>query len=177
LALHAGRDLGFFARWRTERHLKRCSRCQDDLAAFENMREILPALGEMPEIPWNRLAAEMRANIRLGLEAGACVQGGEEPGRRFVFGSPLRTALACASVTLVVCTGLILQAPTPAKDHAPVLAARANGVQLTAGNQMQGLTAQGPVGSVSYSQNAQGSIGATYVDPEGYLTQVTMYGQ
>jgi len=67
LALHAGGDLGFFARWRTERHLAQCDRCRDEVDAFVATREIIPDLAEIPELPWNRLAAEMRANIRLGL--------------------------------------------------------------------------------------------------------------
>src|SRR5271169_6208843 len=73
LALHAGGDLGLVAGWRTERHLAKCDRCRDSLAAFSELREVLPELAEIPEVPWNRLAAEMRANIRLGLAAGECV--------------------------------------------------------------------------------------------------------
>jgi hypothetical protein len=38
------------------------------------MRAILPELAATPEISWNRLAAEMKANIRLGLAAGECVR-------------------------------------------------------------------------------------------------------
>ena len=54
LALHAGGDLGFFARWRTERHLAQCESCRDEMAVFEGIREALPELSEMPEIQWNR---------------------------------------------------------------------------------------------------------------------------
>ena len=74
LALHAGGDLGLWARWKTQRHLSKCDLCRDEVAAFTGVREILPELVEIPEVPWNRLAAEMRANIRLGLEAGECVR-------------------------------------------------------------------------------------------------------
>jgi len=70
LALHAGGDLGPVARWRTERHIARCERCREEFAAFAEMRDIAADLGEIPEVPWSRLAAEMKANIRLGLAAG-----------------------------------------------------------------------------------------------------------
>ena len=78
LALHAGGDLGLIARWRTNRHLSRCERCREEVAAFQGLREVLPDLAEMPEVPWNRLAAEMKANIRLGLAAGECVEASRE---------------------------------------------------------------------------------------------------
>jgi hypothetical protein len=34
------------------------------------MREMLPELKQLPGMPWNRIASEMRANIQLGLVAG-----------------------------------------------------------------------------------------------------------
>ena len=98
LALHAGGDLGFFARWRTERHLRQCDRCRDEVDAFAATREIIPELAEIPEIPWNRLAAEMRANIRLGLEAGECVRAGDPPLRETPLFTGARAVVAMASM-------------------------------------------------------------------------------
>src|SRR5947209_17694056 len=66
LALHAGGDLRWLERWRTNRHLAACDECRDEVAAFSELRETLPQLNEIPEVPWNKIAAEMRANIRLG---------------------------------------------------------------------------------------------------------------
>src|SRR5262245_31994762 len=80
LALHSSGDLGWFAGWRTERHVAHCARCRDEVAAYREMREMLPDLAELPEVAWNRLAADMRANIRLGLAAGECVREVEEAG-------------------------------------------------------------------------------------------------
>src|ERR1700746_310897 len=77
LALHAGGDLGLVPRWLTEPHLAQCEECRDTLAVFTELRGVLPDLAEIPKVPWNRLAAEMRANIRLGLAAGECVQSGD----------------------------------------------------------------------------------------------------
>src|SRR5471030_437473 len=82
LALHAGGDLRLWARWNTERHLSNCDLCRDEVAAFAGVREILPELAEIPEVPWNRLAAEMRANIRLGLAAGECIHAVQAPLRQ-----------------------------------------------------------------------------------------------
>src|SRR5579872_5751419 len=79
LALHAGGDLGAFARWKLERHLAKCSTCTAEVESFEGVREMVAELGEIPEVPWAAMAAEMKANIRLGLEAGECVRGGETP--------------------------------------------------------------------------------------------------
>src|SRR5258705_319284 len=79
LALHAGGDLGWWSSQRTERHVRRCERCRDDLSRFQSVREIASDLSEIPEIPWNRVAAEMKANIRLGLAAGECVRVEDHP--------------------------------------------------------------------------------------------------
>ena len=121
LALHAGGDLGLLARWNTERHLGKCERCSDEVAAFARVLEIMPELGEIPEVPWNRLGAEMRANIRLGLAAGECVR--SEPSLREP-ALPLltwaRTAVAFASLVLLVLTGLMLEHPAPAPS-VPIL--------------------------------------------------------
>src|SRR5258708_2550279 len=79
LALHSAGDLGWMARWRTARHLGGCEECRDELAGFEASREISRDLSEIPEVPWTRLAAEMKANIRLGLAAGECVRAVDPP--------------------------------------------------------------------------------------------------
>ncbi|MFZ0936327.1 MAG: hypothetical protein WA015_18545, partial [Bryobacteraceae bacterium] len=80
LALHAGGDLGAIARWRARRHLARCAECREEIARFEQLRQFLPSLADSPELQWNRLAAEMKANIRLGLAAGECVSADEPAG-------------------------------------------------------------------------------------------------
>src|SRR3954468_18503406 len=111
LALHSGGDLGFFARWRTERHLAQCDRCRDAVDAFAATREIIPELAEIPEIQWNRLAAEMRANLRLGPEAGECVRTGEPRLRDRRIFTGVRAVVAMASIVALLVTGLILEHP------------------------------------------------------------------
>src|SRR5439155_21535946 len=110
LALFAGRDLGFFARWRTGRHLAGCERCRGEIETFGGMRDHITALDELQGISWNRLAAEMKANIRVGLEAGECVA--LEPSRAPLFGGA-RALAAYASVALLLLAGLWLQRVTP----------------------------------------------------------------
>jgi hypothetical protein len=188
LALHAGGDLGTVARWQTERHLAKCDRCRDSVAAFAELREVLPELAEIPEVPWNRLAAEMRANIRLGLAAGECVRIEAAPVPEYHGFAGGRVALAFASVLAVVFTGLLLERPLPvasqfaARDGAagaakegPLVQATENGIQVRAGGSAFRLMNAGAK-SVTYSAGADGSMGARYVDPEtGYVTINNVY--
>ena len=101
LALYAGGDLGFLVRWRTDRHVAGCEQCGAEVEALENTLGILPDLAEMPEVSWDRLAAEMKANIRLGLAAGECVRAGEPLGRTPLFGGA-RAVVAMASLMALV---------------------------------------------------------------------------
>ena len=174
LALHAGGDLGWLAGWKTARHVAACERCAGEVAGFQNLREDLPELGEIPEVPWNRLAADMRANIRLGLAAGECVRGMAEPESE---AHPLfrgaRATLALASVLALLVTGLVLERPAPkaARFADPVVQLTAHGIQRRIGDQGFALL-HGRAKSVTYTVNVKGSLGARYLDPE--TDQVTM---
>lgn len=171
LALHAGGDLGFFARCRTERHLGRCERCREEVAAFAATREISTELGELPGIQWNRLAAEMKANIHLGLVAGECVRDTKTP---VTAPSPLfagaRAVVAFASVLTLVVTGLVLEHPTP-RAAVPVqegvfVQTTVNGIQVRDGAEALSLLHARGTGDVTFTVGAQGSIRARYVDPD-----------
>jgi hypothetical protein len=174
LALHAGGDLGLIARWRTERHLRQCDRCRDEVDAFAGAREIIPELAEIPEIQWNRLAAEMRANIRLGLEAGECVRAGDRPLLQTPLFTGARAIVALASVAALLVTGIILEFPTPRRtvavaDDAMVVQAAGNGIQVRKGGQT--LQLMNPGKHAIYSSDAQGSMRSRSVDPDtGYVT-------
>ena len=104
LALHAGGDLGPFARWRTSRHIARCESCREEVAAFDEVRLSLPGLAAVPDLQWNRLAAEIKANVRLGLAAGECVRSADPPLRQSAFINRGRAivAFACAAVLVVI---------------------------------------------------------------------------
>ena len=174
LALHAGGDLGFFARWRLERHLAGCDRCRDEVDAFAAVREIIPDLAEIPEVPWNRLAAEMKANIRLGLEAGECVRAGDVPLRQTPLFTGMRAAIALASVTALLVTGIMLDRPAPGPltavaDDITVLQATDGGIQIRRGGQSIRLMSADrfdPRQPGTYSADAQGSLSERYVDRE-----------
>jgi hypothetical protein len=187
LALHAGGDLGSFARWRAERHLTQCEQCRAELAAFAAAREITSELAEIPELPWNRLAAEMKANIRLGLAAGECVRDNAAPLRDHHWFRGARAAVACASVVALLAAGLVLERPHPSvtADNAVTLENTPDGIQMSDG--VQALSLRNPLElrtggaqSVIYSVNSQGRIGARYVDPRtGLMTinNLDLYAQ
>jgi len=185
LALHAGGDLGLFARWRTDRHLRQCDRCRDEIDAFAATREIIPELAELPDIQWNRLAAEMRANIRLGLEAGECVRTSPSSLHEMPRFTGARAMVAMASILALLVTGIVLEHPTrfapPTTavvfaDDGMVIQATGNGIQVKKGDQT--LRLMNPGKNVSYTSDAQGSIRARYVDPEtGQVTESNVYAE
>jgi len=164
LALHAGGDLPFFARWRMERHLARCQRCREEVAAYSDFREMLPDLAEPPDLPWNQLAAEMRANIRLGLAAGECVKA-ERPLREHPLFTGARAAVAMASMAALVVTGLMLERPAPAVAEGRVVENTSKGIQVRDGIGAFRLI-NGGAQNVIYSVGARGSVSASYVDSE-----------
>jgi hypothetical protein len=185
LALQAGGDLRFFARWRTEHHLRRCDRCREEVEAFEMARQVAPDLGEIPELPWNRLAAEMKANIRLGLAAGECVRPGERPLRETPLFTGARAIVALASVAALLVTGIVLEHPAPiapvAADEGLVVQATSHGIQVRKGGQELRLNNPDeltPDERVLYAPDAQGSMRARYVDPKtGYVTINNVYAE
>lgn len=187
LALYAGRDLGWLVRRRTERHLAVCQECRDEVQAFTAARDHLIALDELPAISWNRLAIDMKANIRLGLTAGECVRDGRLAGLRAPLGmlSTLRTLTAGASVMALVAAGLFLQRPAPFVGTAPlaassegsVLRATATGIELREGGETLSLLHVRSDNAI-YSAGAQGSIRAGYVDSDtGNVTINNLYVQ
>jgi hypothetical protein len=178
LALHAGGDLGIFARWRVERHVSRCGRCRDEVEAFGAMREIVPELAEIPEIPWNRLAAEMRANIRLGLAAGECVRTSEKPLRDQPLFTRARAAMAVACVMVLMAAVIVLQRPVPlvTEDHLH-FETTPNAIEVGQGGHAFRLVHTERARNVSFSISSD-SLGARYVDPDtGYVTINNVYAQ
>ena len=195
LALHAGGDLGAIARWRTERHLAKCARCREELAGFTAAREITSVLAEIPELPWQRLEAEMKANIRLGLAAGECVRSTPAPSNDRWFDFPwldfswfdfswfggARAVLACATVAILIVTGLMIERSRPqsGQSQGVVVENTADGIQMSDGGQALSLLNTGAK-NVIYSPSAGGKMGARYVDPKtGYVTvnNLDLYAQ
>ena len=174
LALHSSGDLNWFATWRTQRHLAGCEQCREEVSGFREMREMLPDMAELPDVQWNRLAAEMRANIRLGLAAGECVREGEaaemEPAPLF---NAARAVVAFAGVFTLLVTGLVLERPSPHAANAaePMALATANGIQMRTGEQGFGLMHDGASGVINIATTS--GIGARYMDPHTGLVTMT----
>jgi len=180
LALLAGRDLGFISDWRIRRHVAHCEQCRATVREFEGLQAETAGLAALPpDIGWNRLASEMKANIRLGLAAGECVGPvAVESGSRSPSFSTFQTSMAYAGVVVLIVAGLWLQRPAPplAQDEnsGTVLAATRDGIELSEAGGSFGLR-YGASRDVNYSADARGSMGARYVDAStGYVTVVNV---
>ncbi|HYO84678.1 MAG TPA: hypothetical protein VES20_24965 [Bryobacteraceae bacterium] len=104
LALFSGGDLSVFEMWRVRHHLNSCETCRREVDGFRLAAHELVVHGNRPPagVEWERLAAEMGANIRLGLEAGECVA------RRETL--PVGTGRWRAAVVMATVSALVLGA-------------------------------------------------------------------
>jgi len=182
LALYAGGDLGLAARLVTGLHVRTCSRCRAEVESFRDARRALREESRPmpPGLDWDRLAAEMKANIRLGVEAGECVGAVvEAPGRRV----PLAPVAALALVLSLFLTLAWWQARSlrpvhranarpEVADGQVVLKATTGAVGVERNGEALTLVhAGGGAGSVSVG--VQGSLNARYIDEDG--GQVTIH--
>ena len=172
LAAYAGGDTGSLQRFAVERHVRGCEACQQEIAAYREMRERLPST-EIPDLDWDSLASEMRANIHLGLEAGACVRVIREK-RAF---SP-RLAVAFASLLLLASAGFFLRDHRPHAEvaAAPVLESNMSGIELRTGRTSFALlNREGAAASQTVS--AQGAVRSRDIDDTGSVTIKDVYLQ
>ncbi len=173
LALIAGGELGAWRRFRLWRHVRSCDPCRREVEAFRAARESTSeAARELPgEVHWGRLAAEIKANIRLGLAAGECVgpvaETSIQPG--------WRVAASLASVMVLVLSGWWLYLPAPriltqAGEPGVILEADASGIGLRENGASMTLM-HGSPGVITLTANVQGSLGVRYFDTEtGQIT-------
>ena len=174
LALFAGGELGSFQRWHVARHVAACGECRREVSEFSALRDGAAALSELPEVAWGSLTAEMKANIRLGLEAGECVTRRSLP--RVIFSA--RALAACVSLAALLVVSLFLERPAPrAAEIAtsePVLESSGSGIQVTEGDQAMMLL-NTRARDVNY-QATGSTMRARYVDAEtGYVTVNNVY--
>jgi len=133
LALLAGGECSGVSRFFLQRHVRECRECTAKVAQFEILRADLARIAP-PELDWNRLAAEMKANIRLGIEAGECVRDAETRHRW----NP-RLAMAFASLTFLICASLTMKSTVAPVQNAlrttnqPVLESTGAGLELRDG--------------------------------------------
>lgn len=191
LALLAGGDLGWVRGWQVKWHVRGCTECREALAEFRALREELAEEGTaLPAgIQWEELEAEMRGNIRLGLDVGAITERAapadgadwaEERGGWWKVSRPLGPGAAvAASLALVV--ALVWMLSRPPVSHAPeramengtlVLAAWGTGVEVRQGN--EGMTLLAPAEQAAErSVDLGAGARAEYVD--GDTGQVTIH--
>jgi hypothetical protein len=186
LALLAGGELGFFSRRRVTSHLKKCPDCRQAYERFLSARiELREGAAELPlHLDWNRLAAEMSANIHLGLAAGEIVAVQTRP--RQLTG--WRPAMVLASALLVVLAAWWVNQPPPAVlEQAGKMAAievpqvfvesTASGIEVKDHGRI--LQLRHPEDTdVATSVSLQGAVRARYVDSEsGQVTINNVYVQ
>ncbi len=180
LALFAGRELSLLERWHTGLHVRGCESCRGEVHALRSASAELARMADrLPDgMKWDRLAAEMTGNIRVGLAAGQCVAPVLAKSERLGW----RAATVLASATVLIMTAWWLNIPAPVQRPA-----NANGVRLEAtssGIELKqngsALTLLNPRGDSSSTVfvSSPGSLRARYVDSEtGQMTINNVYAQ
>jgi len=190
LALYAGNDLGRLARLRVDWHLRTCGKCQQEVTEFSSLRAETIRNAFEPDVNWDRLAAEMKANIRLGLEAGECfapVPTRHRPAAWAWVALATAAAIAVAAGSDVWFNhpwpGNGLSGGTSAASLLPsqevVLEVKDSGIQMRDGDSVTNELRNNNRGAVVYSVNARGGVGASYVDQDTGMVTVNniYYGQ
>lgn len=209
LALYAGNDLGRFDRLRVDWHLRTCGKCQQEVTEFSSQRAETMRSASEPDVNWNRLAAEMKANIRLGLAAGECispVQGRDRAPSRWAWAVLATSALIAIgagseiwishpwslNASSLSGSGLngsglngsgngsqSLASAVPPDSPEVWLEVKDGGIQMRDGDSVTNELHNNNSGTVVYSINAKGGVGASYVDRDTGMVTVNSiyYGQ
>jgi hypothetical protein len=207
LALYCTRDLTVARRARVWLHIRGCESCRSRMLAYWADREDRRAgANNLPDgVDWDRLSAEMTANIHVGLAAGECVAPRSRKassfwqspaGPRWV--SAWRPAAVVAGLAVLVGAAWWLNMPpsdTDAlsrvmhsiihggrrgvlpEDMGPVVEATSAGVELREnGGALQ--VSQSGQRPLTVSVSAQGSASAHYIDTDtGQVTITSVYVQ
>ncbi len=193
LALYASGDLGLMRRMRVRLHVSGCVPCTKRVESYRaDRRAIREIAAKMPaHVDWDRLAAEMTANIHVGLAAGECVA----PRRRKHVPIGWRPAAAMAGLSVVLGLAWWLNMPpettrslghaltavvhggSVAPERGLVVKADSTGIELTENGNSLGVV-QGSNRPVAVSVSAQGSASARYVNADtGQMTITSVYAQ
>jgi hypothetical protein len=199
LAVYAAGDLSWWMWALTHVHVNRCAVCKGRADAYradqQRIRELASDLP--PNLNWDRLAAEMHANIRVGLEAGECVA--PRAGRRAIpAGWRVAAAMAGFSALLISAWWLNMPAAQTAslgramkaithwqisrglrfEDSGPLVEATAAGIELRENGSALAVTHGVNSRPVSVSLSVQGSARARYIDSDtGQVTITSVYAQ
>jgi hypothetical protein len=196
LALYASGDLPFWRSALVQLHVRRCDGCRGLVEALRADREELRrSADDMPSnLDWEQLAAEMTANIRVGLAAGECVT----PRERKVATISWRPAAIAAGLIVLMAGAWWLNIPrtdteaigralrnmatggrisATQEERGPVVAASSSGVEVVENGGRMGMEQSG-LQPVMFSVSAQGSASARYVDQDtGQVTITAVYVQ
>jgi hypothetical protein len=195
LALYVTGDLPFLRSAVVRVHVSRCDECRGLVEALRADREELRrSSDDMPSnLDWDQLAAEMTANIRVGLAAGECVT----PRVRKVPAISWRPAAIAAGVVVLLAGAWWLNVPrtdtetigralhniatggrsnSTQEERGPVVGASSLGVELVENGGKMGINQNG-LEPVMYSVSTQGSASARYVDDAGQVTITATYVQ
>jgi hypothetical protein len=183
LALYAGGDLPALERWRVQYHVHHCDSCRGEVEGFRTaVLELRNTTAGLPaNFDWDRVTAEITANIHLGLEAGECVTPAKAPAPRVSW----RAVAVMASVSIVVAAGWWLNPP----QAAPTLVHRAaaaveigttsGGIELKEnGNALVLLNGRSGETARPIIVSAPGTLRARYVDADtGQITINNVYAE
>jgi len=174
LALLAGGEAGRIRRFLLDRHLRECADCRETVAEYRELRAGVAEL-ELPEVNWSFLAADIRANIHLGLEAGACVRATPVLKRWNV-----RPVIALTALLLLFVGGFFMRdmrfRQPVAEEATPVLQVTGSGVEISSGKNSLTLLNHGS--ATNHTVSARGDIGTRYIDSEtGSVTINNVYLQ
>jgi hypothetical protein len=182
LALFAGGDLGFRERWRVSRHVRACTRCQAEVKGFRAAEAQLRAEADVlpAGLKWERLAAEMTANIHVGLEAAECVT----PVRSRMVWASWRGAAVVAAMSILVLVAYVLN-PPPRRSERAITAQgieirnTSTGLELNEnGNALVLLHGRGVQSQRPMIVSSPGTLRARFVDNEtGQITINNVYAE
>jgi hypothetical protein len=204
LALHAAGDLSGWEGFKTALHVRNCIDCRKRVEAFRlDRKRLADSANDLPPgVNWDRLAAEMTANIHVGLAAGECVS---SPGRRssrseewsFLHGWNWKPVVAAAGLVIVFSAAWWLnlsgdnaalgkvwdrivsreESVAPGAERGPVVAASSEGIEFRENGSRMGVST-GTTQPESVSVSFGGSASAQYVDDDtGQVTIATVYVQ
>jgi hypothetical protein len=200
LALYLTGDLPLWRRPIVGLHLAACDGCRGWVAAFGADRESLRRLAmELPPgLNWDRMVAEMSANVRVGLEAGECVASRVN---KPTVSTGWRVAAASAGVAILLVSAWWLNMPRAdslalgrtmrriaqegpwrgaglaLEDRGPTVEVSASGIRLQQNGGTLGMS-QGQERPVNVTLSVQGSARARYVDADtGQITITGVYAQ
>ncbi len=186
LALFAAGDLNLLNRAAVRLHTANCEGCRARVQGYRQDRERLRQdATEMPVgVNWERLAAEMTANIRVGLAAGECVA---PRGRKRIARAWWPAAAVASAAVLLTMSAWWLNLPasdteslaramrslvhvrTVAAKEQPYVEASPSGIEVREnGSALRPL--QGTARPLVVSVSTEGSASARYIDADDQIT-------